>query len=57
MKRLNRIFREDKKTVIVAMDHGMGLPVNPALDNMEKILTAIVRGGADALFLSQFLPV
>ena len=49
MKRLNRIFREDKKTVIVAMDHGMGLPVNPALDNMEKILTAIVRGGADAL--------
>ena len=49
MKRLNRIFREDRKTVIVAMDHGMGLPVNPALDNMEKILTAIVRGGADAL--------
>lgn len=49
MKRLNRILREDKKTVIVAMDHGMGLPVNPALDDMEKTLKAIIRGGADAL--------
>lgn len=49
MKRLNHIFKQDKKTVIVAMDHGMGLPVNPALDDTENILKAIVRGGADAL--------
>lgn len=49
MKRLNRIIREDKKTVIIAMDHGMGLPVNPALDDTEKTLKAIIRGGADAL--------
>lgn len=31
------------------MDHGMGLPVNPALDDTENILKAIVAGGADAI--------
>lgn len=49
MKRLNSIFAKDGKTVIVAMDHGMGLPVNPALDDTEEVLKAIIRGGADAI--------
>ena len=35
MKRLNRIFRADGRSVIVAMDHGMGMRVNPALDDTE----------------------
>ena len=52
MKRLRRIFREDKKTVIVAMDHGMGMHVNPALDDTADKLKKIVAGGADAVLLS-----
>ncbi len=49
MRRLNRIFRPNGKTVIVAMDHGMSLPVNPALDNTGDIIKAAVAGGADAI--------
>ena len=52
IRRLNHIFGKDGKTVIVAMDHGMGLSVNPALDNMESVLRAIVAGGADAILTS-----
>ncbi len=52
MKRLKRIFKQDGKTVIVAMDHGMGMNVNPALDNTEALLRAIVKGGADAVLVS-----
>lgn len=49
MKRMNRIFKEDGKTVIAAMDHGMGMPVNPAMDDMKRIIKAVVAGGADAV--------
>lgn len=49
MKRMNRIFKEDGKTVIVAMDHGMGMFVNPELDDMGSVIKAIVAGGADAI--------
>ena len=52
MKRLRRIFKEDGRTVIVAMDHGMGMNVNPALDKTGEILKAIVAGGADAVLVS-----
>ncbi len=52
MKRLNRIFKPDGKTVIVAMDHGMGMNVNPALDRTGDLLKAIVAGGADAVLVS-----
>lgn len=49
MRRMGRLFGKDGKTVIVAMDHGMGLSVNPALDHTEEVLKAIVDGGADAI--------
>lgn len=49
MKRLNRIFKSDGKTVIIAMDHGMGMNVNPALDKTGEIVSAIAAGGADAI--------
>ena len=48
-RRLSRIFKPDGKTVIIAMDHGAGLSVNPALDDMEGVLSAIIKGGADAI--------
>ena len=49
IRRMSRIFRNDGKTVIIAMDHGVGLPVSPALDDMESVIRAVVRGGADAI--------
>jgi len=49
MRRLGRIFKDDGKTVIVAMDHGMGLPVNPALDDLSRTIRQISDGGADAV--------
>ena len=52
MRRMNRIFAKDKKTVVIAMDHGLGLSVNPELDNAGQVLEAVVRGGADAVLTS-----
>lgn len=49
MRRLGNIFRDDNKSVIVAMDHGLGLDVLPAMAEVSKILTGIVDGGADAI--------
>ena len=49
MRRLSRLFREDGKMVVVAMDHGLGLNVNPALDDVGAKLRAIIKGGADAI--------
>ncbi|MGN8876000.1 class I fructose-bisphosphate aldolase [Pseudoflavonifractor sp. HCP28S3_F10] len=57
MKRLRRIFKADGRTVIVAMDHGMGMNVNPALDKTGEILRAIVAGGADAVLVSYGIAV
>ena len=49
MRRLGNIFKEDKKSVIVALDHGLGLDVLPGMAEVSKILTSIVAGGADAV--------
>ena len=49
MRRLSRIFKNDGKTVVVAMDHGAGLSVNPALDNLGDVIDQVVAGGADAI--------
>jgi class I fructose-bisphosphate aldolase len=49
MRRLSRLFREDGNMVVVAMDHGLGLSVNPALDDIGAKLRAIIKGGADAI--------
>lgn len=57
MKRLNRIFKPDGRTVIIAIDHGMGMNVNPALDRTGEILKAIVAGGADAVLVSYGIAV
>lgn len=49
MRRLGNIFKEDKKSVIVALDHGLGLDVLPGMADVSKILKSIVNGGADAV--------
>ncbi len=52
MRRLKRIFASDGKTVIVAMDHGLGLSVLPELSDTETVIRKIVQGGADAVITS-----
>jgi len=44
-----RIFRDDGRSLVVAMDHGGGLNVYPALADPSRVLDAVVRGGADAI--------
>jgi class I fructose-bisphosphate aldolase len=49
MERMQKIFKNDGKSVIVAMDHGMGLNVLPDLNDTGGILEKIIAGGADAI--------
>lgn len=54
-RRLQRIFRDDQRTVIIAMD---GAPVTGPIGGMrqpEEVLHAIVRGGADAVLMTHGL--
>jgi len=46
--RLNHIFREDKRTFIVAVDHGNAFNVLPAMKYPGKIINEVARAGADA---------
>lgn len=48
-RRLNNIFAKDNKTVILAMDHGTGLNVLPALNNTKEIIEKCVSAGIDAI--------
>ncbi|MDI3524454.1 MAG: fructose-bisphosphate aldolase, class [Kosmotoga sp.] len=50
--RLNRIFKDDGKTVIVALDHGQFQGPLPGISNMPETLRKIVAGGPDALILN-----
>lgn len=49
--RLNHIFQSDRKTFILAMDHGGNFNVLPALKDVGKIVRETAAAGADA-FLS-----
>ncbi|HOK39674.1 MAG TPA: 2-amino-3,7-dideoxy-D-threo-hept-6-ulosonate synthase [bacterium] len=50
--RLERIInRNTKKTVIVPMDHGITVGPIPGLVNMQKTVSEIVKGGANAIIL------
>lgn len=49
--RINHILRPDKKTFIMAMDHGSNFNVLPALKNPGKIIREVAEAGVDA-FLS-----
>jgi fructose-bisphosphate aldolase, class I len=51
-RRLNRIFRSDGRSLIVALDHGLTEGPTKGLEDPGKILTEIVAGGADAILTS-----
>jgi fructose-bisphosphate aldolase/2-amino-3,7-dideoxy-D-threo-hept-6-ulosonate synthase len=50
-RRLKRIFRDDGRTVIVPMDHGVSVGPVAGLVNMQEIIDKLQAGGADAVVL------
>ena len=47
--RINRIFGNDGKAVMVAVNHGLGLGPVEGIENMERTLGQIMEGGPDSL--------
>lgn len=47
--RMNKIFKKDGRTFILAMDHGMSLSVLPELNKTKEIIEAAVENGVDAI--------
>jgi fructose-bisphosphate aldolase/2-amino-3,7-dideoxy-D-threo-hept-6-ulosonate synthase len=50
-RRLERIFREDGKSVIVPMDHGVSLGPVRGLINMQRIIDQLALGGAESIVI------
>ena len=50
-RRLRRIFREDGKTVIVPMDHGVSVGPIEGLTDMDATIDNVAKGGADAVLV------
>ena len=50
--RLKRIFREDGRTLIVALDHGLGNRPVPGLEDPLDTILKVARGGADAILIT-----
>ncbi|MHB0885564.1 MAG: class I fructose-bisphosphate aldolase [Bacillota bacterium] len=51
-RRLERIFRPDGRTLIVAMDHPSNCPTPPELDRPAEAISKVIEGGADAVILN-----
>lgn len=51
-RRLNRIFRTDGRTLIVALDHGLTEGPVKGIEDPAVILSKVVSGGADAILTS-----
>jgi predicted phospho-2-dehydro-3-deoxyheptonate aldolase len=54
-RRLRRIFREDNRTVVVPMDHGVSIGPVKGIENMQDTVTRLLKGGADAVVLHKGL--
>jgi len=50
-RRLSRIFRDDGRTVIVPMDHGVTLGPVAGVVDMQEIVNKLVVGGTDAIVI------
>jgi class I fructose-bisphosphate aldolase len=51
-RRMNRIFREDGKALIVALDHGLIDGPKQGLERPGTIIAQVAAGGADAILTS-----
>jgi predicted phospho-2-dehydro-3-deoxyheptonate aldolase len=52
-RRLRRIFRDDHRTVIVPMDHGVTVGPVKGLVNMQGIINKLLLGDVDAVVLNR----
>jgi predicted phospho-2-dehydro-3-deoxyheptonate aldolase len=50
-RRLTRIFKEDERTVIVPMDHGVTIGPCQGIQNMQKIINQLLKGNVDAVLV------
>ncbi|HEV2119643.1 MAG TPA: 2-amino-3,7-dideoxy-D-threo-hept-6-ulosonate synthase [Candidatus Bathyarchaeia archaeon] len=50
-RRLRRIFRQDGKTVIIPMDHGVSIGPIEGLADMNETIDNVAIGGADAVLV------
>jgi len=50
-RRLRRIFRENHRTVVVPMDHGVSIGPVKGIENMQETVRRLLKGGADAFVL------
>ena len=48
-RRLRRIFRDDGRTVIIAMDHGGFFGPQPGFESPSEPIKQVIAGGADAV--------
>ena len=48
-RRLRRIIRNDSRTLIIAMDHGVTVGPVRGLEDMQETVRKVVNGGADAV--------
>jgi DhnA family fructose-bisphosphate aldolase class Ia len=51
-RRFHRLFSGDRRSVIVAMDHGTTDGAVPGFENPEQVLEQVIAGGADAILTS-----
>lgn len=52
-RRLKRIFQKDNRSVIVPMDHGVGMGPIKGITNMQNIIDQLLKGGVDAVVLNK----
>src|SRR5437899_12321331 len=50
-RRLRRIFKQDGKTVIIPMDHGVSVGPIEGLTDMETTIDNVAKGGAEAVLV------
>ena len=48
-RRMRQIFKEDGKAVIIAMEHGSFMGVQPGFEHPAKPIKKVIAGGADAI--------
>ena len=49
--RIGNIVRSDGKTLVIAIDHGMG-GMTQGIEDMENVVKKVIEGGADAVLLN-----
>ncbi|MGA2387185.1 MAG: fructose-bisphosphate aldolase, partial [Candidatus Bathyarchaeia archaeon] len=50
-RRLKRIMKQDNKTVIVPMDHGVTIGPIQGIINMQQTINNLIKGGVDAVLV------